>query len=56
MKRASQRQEKISKRLISLADKIDVDQKSSSHKAKSDMHMEDRNFNMTQNAYDDNIF
>ena len=56
MKNASRRQESISKTLNKLADKIDVDQKMSTHKAKSDMHMEDRNFSMTQNAYDDNIF
>ena len=56
MKNASRKQESISKTLNKLADKIDVDQKMSTHKAKSDMNMEDRNFNMTQNAYDDNIF
>ena len=56
MKNASRKQESISKTLNKLADKIDVDQKMSTHKAKSDMNMEDRNFNMTQTAYDDNIF
>ena len=56
MKNATRKQEAISKTLNKLADKIDVDQKMSTHKAKSDMNMEDRNFNMTQTAYDDNIF
>lgn len=56
MKKAAKRQESISKTLTKFADKIDVDQKMSSHKASSDIRMEDNSFNMTKNAYDDNIF